>query len=639
MSITRILGRWALAALAVGLSLAAFAEPVKKTRTISGVDLATAGISGIADGGTLTLSGVCAGVDCAGKVRAAYLFWHGIERGGLDGEYDNAAITFAGKEIEGTVIGDGPTNCWGPGSSRAFRADVTALITGDGDYEIAGLKAEPTHSPNGASLIVLFDDGIAGNNRDVVFFEGNDSNQPEGFPGEDSGWHADLPEIEYVEGLVRVQLHVADGQATADSSLVFASPDGIVEVEDTESLYDGRSVPTEGTGRATDGELWDIHDFDISGAFLFPGTYNLEIDGQVTNEDCLALVALIVDLSAGAAPSRFDVPPTPECGSTLTVRVGETLSYDVQASDTDPGVDVILDAEGVPSGASLTPPLPATGNPVLTTFSWSPDEADIGTYAITYSARVDDGPADLCVINIEVDDELFVDLASFDTVPEDRRVALEWTTALEIDNQGFWVWRRDVVTGSEQRVSAFLPALAENNAGATYRFVDDRAVNGVEYTYFLEDVDRFGVSTRHAGAAVVANPLDPAIRVLSPVYGARLSGMSMVELRYESNTGGRHVATFSTDPTFSDPTRAWAVSSRRGGALRLGKDDLETLGRMSASSGGTLYWRVLSELSGETSATMRIAVDPLYGGAVASSGGFEEGGVTTGRRGFAPRRR
>lgn len=58
------------------------------------------------------------------------------------------------------------------------------------------MTADACDDVNGASLIVAFDDGVATNNRDIVFFEGNDSNETD-------GWHAALPGITFTAGRCR----------------------------------------------------------------------------------------------------------------------------------------------------------------------------------------------------------------------------------------------------------------------------------------------------------------------------------------------------------------------------------------------------------------------------------------------------
>ncbi len=327
----------------------ALATPISQSRVASNVDFCSAGVAGTSGSaaGTITLNCV------VGTVSQAFLYWHGIG----NPAYDNANVTLNGNAVTGTSLGDATTNCWGSGSSRGFEADVTSIVTGNGAYDLAGLSSASGNSSNGAALIVLFDDGTPANNRDVVFFTGNDSNIPQGFPGEDQGWHASLPGINYGGGVVGAQIQVADGQNAGDGTLVFSTVNGSTTITDTTSLYDGNSVPSEGTGRGGHG-LWDIHDFDITGAFGgVPGMITLDVDGLNSSNDCLALTALLLDLGPGSAPNAIDLEPDTAVNCTdeqhtvtATVKDGDGNPQDGQTVE----IDVISGPNAGVSGLGTT---------------------------------------------------------------------------------------------------------------------------------------------------------------------------------------------------------------------------------------------------------------------------------------------
>jgi hypothetical protein len=168
-------------------------------------------------------------------------------------------------------------------------------------------------------------------------------------------------------------------------------------------------------------------------------------------------------------------------------------------------------------------------------------------------------------------------------------------------------------------VSGFIPAIAANNSGASYRFADKTPVNGVEYAYALEDIDIYGKSTRHAASVVVANPVNPPIRTVSPAYGARVEGETSLTLRFESGLKGRHYGLFSAAPTFADPLRSLIIPTRADGSVTLDARLLASLGQLAASTNGVLYWRVANRplLAADgptyrTSETRRLHVTPLY---------------------------
>ncbi len=79
------------------------------------------------------------------------------------------------------------------------------------------------------------------------------------------------------------------------------------------------------------------------------------------------------------------VPPTPACGSTLNATSGTPFSFTVAAADINAGDNVILDVSGLPSGATMTPSLPTTGNPVSSVFSWTPTDGDIGMHPVSFT--------------------------------------------------------------------------------------------------------------------------------------------------------------------------------------------------------------------------------------------------------------
>lgn len=292
--------RQVVSALAMALlcTVAAQAEPITHKRTLSRVDYVVAGVSGTGGGsGTITVAGV------SGTVTHAFLIWHGINNSGAGAVYNNATVTINGNSVTGLTLGDATTNCWGDGSSRAFEANVTAFVPGNGPYTISGLSNGAGHNSNGAALVVVFNDGNPANDRDLAFFEGNDSNIPDGFPGETDGWHASLSPITYGGGPVRAIAALADGQSFTDGELTFSTANGSLTVPDDVLLWDGISLPSAGTSRASNGQLFDIHTLDITAAFGgVSGPVTLNVDGMEFTSDCLGLALLILDLEPGTAP-------------------------------------------------------------------------------------------------------------------------------------------------------------------------------------------------------------------------------------------------------------------------------------------------------------------------------------------------
>jgi len=364
-----LIAGWVAVATTGWLALAtpASATTVTLGRTERATDYVSAGIAGIGSGpGTITVTGV------TGTVKKAFLYWHGINNAGTGAVYDNETITFAGDSVTGASLGDAETNCWGAGSSRAFFADVTTLVTGNGGYTISGLNNGASHNGNGASLIVLFSDGDPDNDRDLVFFEGNDSDFVQfAFPGETLGWAATLSNINYTGGTARAQFHVGDGQNFPDGSITFNGVGSFVTVEDSVGLWDGTSVPNAGFSRDANAGLWDIHTFDITNAFGAPGLQTLDFSGMNPTGDCHSLVALMLDLGAGSAPcGNGNTDPGEECdpaGSGDSDCPGvETCVNDCSCgctadSQCNDGTACTTDSCDVQTGACLHEPACASG--------------------------------------------------------------------------------------------------------------------------------------------------------------------------------------------------------------------------------------------------------------------------------------
>jgi hypothetical protein len=225
------------------------AASLTRARTAAGVDYVSAGIGGIpGDTADIVLTGV------NGTVTQALLYWDGLASNVETDVYDAANISFNGTPITGTSLGDSSTNCWGRGSSRAFVADVTPYVTGNGTFTLSGLASNPIYFADGASLVVLFDDGDRTNDHDLIFYEGNDSTDITNTSVfEDRGWHAFLDNIVYNGGNVLAQFHVADGQLVnggADGDATLHGNQGDLTIPDTVGLWDGQTVPLMGTSRS-----------------------------------------------------------------------------------------------------------------------------------------------------------------------------------------------------------------------------------------------------------------------------------------------------------------------------------------------------------------------------------------------------
>jgi hypothetical protein len=288
--------------------------PLTEFERFEDVDWTSAGVGGIEREDTqvpIELDGIAPG----STVRNAYLYWHGFDY--ADGEYDQSAISFDGNVVTGESLGVGDNaNLTTGGTGQAFRADISAYVSGNGTYQIAGLSPDPSDYISGVSLIVLYNDSDPLNDRDLVLYDGNDHDE------RIDDWVVTIPNVNYLgTGDVTAQIHVALGQdfssIFSDSDLWFSTTDAgaverqheFVDIAPSDApggQLDGRAVQTDLGFAGANGSFWDVHDFDLAPLFPDPGTYELEhsaepLLGQVNVH---GLVLLAVD-----TPAVTNAPP------------------------------------------------------------------------------------------------------------------------------------------------------------------------------------------------------------------------------------------------------------------------------------------------------------------------------------------
>jgi hypothetical protein len=97
-----------------------------------------------------------------------------------------------------------------------------------------------------------------------------------------------------------------------------------------------------------------------------------------------------------------------------------------------------------------------------------------------------------------------ITLASFDVQPANSRVTLTWSTASEIDNAGFNLYRAESENGNYIKINiSLISAIGSTTQGASYEFTDTDVQNRKAYYYKLEDIDTNGTSTFHGPVKAV----------------------------------------------------------------------------------------------------------------------------------------
>jgi len=100
-------------------------------------------------------------------------------------------------------------------------------------------------------------------------------------------------------------------------------------------------------------------------------------------------VDFLLNLTSAPPPGTTDpkfVQTVPTCGQTFDLAAGKNLHFTIEATDEDAGDIVTLNAIGLPGGATMTPGLPISSNPVSSTFDWTPTPADVGPHVVVFTA-------------------------------------------------------------------------------------------------------------------------------------------------------------------------------------------------------------------------------------------------------------
>ena len=82
-----------------------------------------------------------------------------------------------------------------------------------------------------------------------------------------------------------------------------------------------------------------------------------------------------------------------------------------------------------------------------------------------------------------------VDLTKFTATYNSGQILIEWETATELDNAGFFVKRSLQPFPPFEDISGFIPAKGSGVIGASYEFVDNNITEGTNYYYLLEILD------------------------------------------------------------------------------------------------------------------------------------------------------
>lgn len=85
-------------------------------------------------------------------------------------------------------------------------------------------------------------------------------------------------------------------------------------------------------------------------------------------------------------------------------------------------------------------------------------------------------------------------------------IVVEWTTSSELDTAGYNLLRREVDSDMDVQVNPeLIPASTDPLIGGEYTFEDQTVQPGLEYRYYLEEVETSGQKNRHGPINVSAS--------------------------------------------------------------------------------------------------------------------------------------
>ncbi|GAB3729089.1 hypothetical protein GCM10027594_11180 [Hymenobacter agri] len=178
-------------------------------------------------------------------------------------------------------------------------------------------------------------------------------------------------------------VNLAVGQAAATFQLAANDPDGDPLTYSLASSADMNNASVNPTGLSVNPTTGAVT-FNTSSATI-GSLYNAIL--KVSDGKTSILVDFLIQVTRVSVAPRFDYSVTPTNGYVYQVSPGTPVTFSVRATDSDAGDIVRLQALGIPPGAVMAPALPTTGNPVNSTFTWTPTMSTLGTSVVNFVAQ------------------------------------------------------------------------------------------------------------------------------------------------------------------------------------------------------------------------------------------------------------
>ncbi|MDD5467599.1 MAG: hypothetical protein PHS96_07315 [Anaerolineales bacterium] len=151
-----------------------------------------------------------------------------------------------------------------------------------------------------------------------------------------------------------------------------------------------------------------------------------------------------------------------------------------------------------------------------------------------------------------------VTLRYFTAAPGDGQVTLNWATATELDNLGFYIQRLNPQTGNYQRISDSYTPAATGFSGSEYEYVDDGLINGTTYTYRLESIDNSYQSEFTDPISATPGGPQPSPSATATATATRTATPTATRRPSQGNSGG---STSKKTPTLTPSVRSLGGST------------------------------------------------------------------------------
>jgi hypothetical protein len=194
---------------------------------------------------------------------------------------------------------------------------------------------------------------------------------------------------------------------------------------------------------------------------------------------------------------------------------------------------------------------------------------------------------------VQQSDPLVVKLASFTAEALEDHVLLEWKTASEIYNAGFYLLRSETKDYGYDRITGFIKAEGGPTQGATYTYEDYHVVRGLTYYYQLEDINYDGYGTFHGPVSAALDDEADAIVLIFPEDGALIQGDPPATFEWENADLVRFKLGFSRSPDFTGKVIMLPAGSKRITGESYTPNPREWL--KIRPLGRTVYWAVYGE--------------------------------------------